>query len=255
MKRRIAVGSVAGSAALLAAAIWLVALDSPGQVSAMERIAKKLQAVTSYSYKLSTENTFVRGGRSEPTHVKRGGTAYWQAPGSLCAAEKIVQVDPPTRAGDGKAEVVVDITEIFPAGKPGILINHKTKTFTRLPVLRPDDIPPFSPVNQLRMVREGQGKIVRDLGPKKIEGKQARGYVMSFRNAAPGSGHDAVEVWVDAETDLPLEFGYTINNDMGPEFFRVTDCRWNIDVDPKLFATTPPEGYTDATPRANSGEP
>ena len=255
MKRRIVVGSVVGSAALLAAMAWLVALNFTGQVSAMERIARKLQDVKSYSYKLSTENTFIKEGGAAPTRVKRSGTAYWQTPGSLFAAEKIVHGDTPTRSSDDKGELVVDITEVFPAGKPGILIDHKAKTFTRLPVLRLDDIPRFSPMNQLRMVREGLGRIVRDLGIKEINGKQARGYVMAFSEAEPGSGRDAVEVWVDAETELPVEFGYTIKNDEGPEFFRVTDCRWNIDVDPKLFATTPPEGYTDATPRTTKEKP
>jgi outer membrane lipoprotein-sorting protein len=253
LRQRIAVGSI-GLSTAVGLVLLLLALNSGTQLSAMERMAKKLHEVKSYSYKLSTENTFVKEGRTQPTYVKRTGTAYWLAPSSFFAEEKIVHIDVPIRSGDDKGGLVAHFTEIYPAGKPGIIINHKAKTFYWLPVVHLDDFGTFSPINQLRMVRERSGTIVRDLGTKTINGKPARGYVMALKNATPGSGRDALEFWVDPETDLPLEFGYTIKNDQGPEFFRVTDCRWNIEVDPQLFATTPPKGYTDVTPPATNGD-
>jgi hypothetical protein len=254
--QRITIGSI-GLSTVVGLILLFLALNSGTQLSAMERMAKELHEVRSYSYTLSTQNTFVKEGKSQPTYVKRTGTVYWLAPGSLFAEESIVHVDGPIRPGDDKGELVVHIAEIFPAGKPGIIIDHKAKTFAWLPELRADDIPSGSPINMLRMVREGVGEVVRDLGTKAIKGKPARGYVMALMDAAPGSGSDALEVWVDPETDLPLEFGYTLKNDKGPEFFRVTDCRWNIKVDPQWFATTPPKGYTDATlpaTKESSGE-
>ena len=71
---------------------------------------------------------------------------------------------------------------------------------------------------------------------------------MALKGAAAGSGTDALEVWLDSATDLPLEFGYTLKNERGPEFLRVTDCRWNIDVDQKFFDATPPKGYSEVMP-------
>jgi hypothetical protein len=252
--QRVTVGGV-GLSTIVGLVLLLLALNSGMQLSAMERMAKKLHEVKSYSYKLSTQNTFVKEGRTQPTYVKRTGTAYWSAPGSsLFAEEEIVHVDGPIRPGDDQGELVVHITEIYPAGKPGIIIDHLAKTFVWLAELRADDIQGDSPINLLRRVREGEGKVVRGLGTKAIQEKSARGYIMALKDAVAGSGPDALEVWVDPETDLPLEFGYTIKNDKGPEFFRVTDCRWNIVVDPKLFATTAPRDYADITPPSGEKE-
>ena len=71
---------------------------------------------------------------------------------------------------------------------------------------------------------------------------------MSLKDAKPNSGFDALEVWVDPETDLPMEFGFERKNGVETDVYRITDCRWNIEIDPKLFDTTPLEGYEDITP-------
>jgi hypothetical protein len=117
-----------------------------------------------------------------------------------------------------------------------------------LPSMSAEDIGPDSPITRLRMVREGAGEVLRELGTKMINGSEARGYVMALKDAKPGSGFDALEVWVDPATDLPLELWYEHKDDKVTQIFRITDCRWNIEIDPKLFDATPPAGYEDITP-------
>jgi hypothetical protein len=48
---------------------------------------------------------------------------------------------------------------------------------------------------------------------------------MALRDAEPQSGFDALEVWVDSETDLPLEFGFERTDDETIRVYRITDCR------------------------------
>jgi hypothetical protein len=57
-----------------------------------------------------------------------------------------------------------------------------------------------------------------------------------------------VELWVDARTNLPLEFGYSGTNEGSKYADRATDFRWNIALDPNRFKPAPPEGYADITP-------
>jgi hypothetical protein len=59
---------------------------------------------------------------------------------------------------------------------------------------------------------------------------------------------DPVELWVDEQTDLPIEFSYGGTNAGSTYETRATDFRWNVEVDPKLFEATPPAGFADITP-------
>ena len=54
-------------------------------------------------------------------------------------------------------------------------------------------------------------------------------------------------MWVDPETDLPVEFGYQgVNESIYTH--RFFDFRWNVELDAKLFEPTPPAGFDDITP-------
>lgn len=142
----------------------------------------------------------------------------------------------------GSVEFAPDDGSIRRAGSVG--------SFIWCPALRAELIGEFSPITTVKKVRDGSGKVVRDLGTKVVQGRRARGFVLALDNAAPDSGYDAVEVWVDPEADLPLEFSYERKHESGPIIYRVTNCRWNIELDSQVFSTTPPEGYTDTTPPA-----
>ncbi len=96
----------------------------------------------------------------------------------------------------------------------------------------------------LRVIREESGKIVRDLGTKQIGGEQAHGYLMDY----PKADWHNVEVWLDSETDLPLEVSHEAKDETTTSVMRLTDFRWNIALDSKLFDTAAPAGYADITP-------
>jgi hypothetical protein len=224
----------------------------------MERMVKAVREVKSYSYQLFTQDTFVREGDTQPSTVTHTGITYFQEPCSVRYDEKLVRFQGTEPLREDQGQLLTHLSGIHPAGKRGMIIVHAgssapsmTRTFYWVPELRSmsdEEIGNESPIIRLRMVREGAGEVLRELGARTINGKPARGYVMALRGAKPGSGFDALEVWIDPTTDLPLEFGYEVTDEKTTRKFRITDCRWNIDVDAKWFDTTPPEGYEEITP-------
>jgi hypothetical protein len=235
-------------------------MNSAGRLSAMERMLRAVREVTSYSFRLTNKTTFPTRKNQAPIVRQRDDITYWRAPsaadskwfGDLSADTKAWRVngDDEARARDGERSL--HVKEIYPTGQPGMLIVYTSKFggkyYWRTPPLAADEIPSYSPIAKLRTVREQSGEVVRELGTKEIGGQTAQGYIATFKDAAPLSDCGEVEVWVDAETDLPLEFSFKQEEKGFVDEFRITDCRWNIELDPQLFVTTPPEGFTDATP-------
>ena len=156
-----------------------------------------------------------------------------------------------TRRGRG-GERSYHLKEIDPTGQPGIVIVYAGKFggkyYFRTPPVLAEESLKTSPIAMLRVVREQSGNVLHELGTKEIGGKQARGYVARFTDAAPFKDCGEVEVWVEVETDLPLEFSFRREQDGFVDEYRITDCRWNIELHPQLFVPTPPEGFTDTTP-------
>ncbi len=73
--------------------------------------------------------------------------------------------------------------------------------------------------------------------------------MLNLKNPHKGiTVRDPVELWVDEQTDLPIEFSYGGVDHESEHETRVADFRWNIEVDPMLFEATPPAGFTDITP-------
>jgi hypothetical protein len=139
-------------------------------------------------------------------------------------------------------------TAIRPAGKPTIRIDHRNKTFEREPVRRDETLSTF---DDLEILGRFSAEADRELGKKTINGKMARGFEidmqkMDSRRMAPGRA----EIWIDVESNLPVLVRYDgIRRREHVTTIEMKDIRWNIDLDPKLFDTTPPPGYVDATPQ------
>jgi hypothetical protein len=94
------------------------------------------------------------------------------------------------------------------------------------------------------------GEAKRDLGSKEIQGKKAYGFevdVKKMYSDMPTTG--LAEIWIDAESNLPVLARLKMQMQNISVTVQVTDFQWNIDLDPKLFDPTPPEGYKDVTPR------
>lgn len=245
-RHRLALGSI-GVTMALAVVLVLVALNSGERLSAMERIAKELREVTSYSYHVHWQTAELDERAKHSTTWKGDGTTCWRAPDAFHYDMKIVKIDEDVPTGKRTETVLEHFAEIYPQGKPGALIDYEHKTFIRVNYdptgskIYPDDA--------LRMIREGSYDVKRDLGTKQIGAAKARGYVLVLKNAhTKNAVHDPVELWVDVETNLPIQFSYGGKNEGSVYSDLMTDFRWNIELDQKLFDPTPAAGCDDISP-------
>ena len=244
MRQRIAAVGV-GVSALAAVALIFLMLNTGHQLSAMERMCKELNALTSYSYTGTEHVTYQNKQMTEPGIVDLSQSVYWRAPAAFREELKITLSGNVPR-GYEKGQAYCDIVSISLTNKPGLFVDRLARTYTHESKLRPEDTGSGSltyPNPFIKMIREEPGKIAKDLGARKINGKEAHGYAMVYPHDT-----DPIEVWLDPQTDLPVEIDRTLKDESTTSVEQYSDFRWNIDLDPTLFDTTPPAGYTDITP-------
>ena len=234
MRQRTVVGSISAAAVLALLVLWLG--NAPSRVSAMERMAENIRRVTSYQVTIESEMKFVQIGKPPVTSVGTT-TLFWLTPGSTRTEGK----------GDEFIRVANDIS-IQPAGKPGIDIDSKSRKFFRVAAHQGSR----SPVIILEEMGKFSGHADRELGVKQIEGKQARGFEIDAKKIDPDSYPGKVQIWIDTESELPVQLRYEFVEGGMPAKLTMRDFHWNVPLDPKLFDPTPPEGYTDATPPSKS---
>jgi hypothetical protein len=139
-------------------------------------------------------------------------------------------------------------TEIIPFDKPSITINHQKKKYYHR-TKEPQGASVFADM-ELENLGRFSGKADRELGTKEIGGKKVRGFQIDMKKMEPESDSGLAEIWLDIDCNLPVLVRYEgIKHQFSTSTDIITDIQWNIDLDPKLFDTTPPEGYTDATPK------
>jgi hypothetical protein len=136
-----------------------------------------------------------------------------------------------------------DQTEIIPAGKPGIVLNHKTKTFQREPAPR-GEAPPFLLFDKLGQF---SGEADRKLGGKQINGKAAWGFEIDAKKIDADAEPGPVEIWLDAESKLPVSLRYEMKTPGMPAhpIIRMEDFQWNVELSPDLFKAEAPAGYRE----------
>jgi hypothetical protein len=157
---------------------------------------------------------------------------YWLAPKSYRREEK----------GD-RFWRARDETDIFPSGKPGISIDNRAKKFWRIPA----QLGATSPLMMVDKLSEFSGQADRKLGSKEIQGKSAWGFEIDAKKIDPDSYPGPVEIWLDAESKLPIFLRFEMRSPVqsDPMIVRMDDFEWNIDLDPKLFEAEPPAGYVE----------
>jgi outer membrane lipoprotein-sorting protein len=234
MKQRIAVGSVAALVIATAALLWIVSAPRPAY--AMDRLAESIRQARSYEYTMTMDINLPREPGKAPVKVATKGQFSWQAPGSY----RIETTGSDAMPG-------LDSLMIFPAGKPGIDIDRKAKKYVRQPA-RLGQISPLMIVDKLSTF---SGQADRLLGTKEIDGKTAKGFRIEARKIDPDVYSGPVEIWVDTESNLPLSISYEMNTSGVPATIRMMGFRWNLDLDPKLFDPSPPEGYAETVPPAS----
>ena len=229
-------------------------------LSAMERMLSAVRGVRSYSFKSVNKTTYLAPD-GKPQRIRRAtGYTCWRAPdeankkwlGDLHA--EIKSWNRPSAYGEpnnpAEERLSLHVSETYPSGKPGILIVYTEGFYFWTPPVPAGDLPVDNDIAKLRAVREGAGKILRELGTKQINGREARGYVLSFEDAVPFAGFGPVEVWVDPQTDLPIELSYQWikEPDKYIDEYHITDCQWNIDFPTDQFATIAPANLINTTP-------
>jgi hypothetical protein len=241
IRQRVAAGGV-GLTTVIGLMLLILVMSSAGRLSAMERMVKQLREVTSFSFELEETSDRISGDNRR--RIQRNDTNFWRAPASWHGTTTMVRLPLPPAPSD-VGELLTDVEEIYPPGERGILIDHKKKTFFRTRLMKPDDFPDYSPVNWVQRMSKGNVKVTADLGTKQLHGKTAHGYIVSLGHPNPDSGANAVQLWVDTETDLPMEFRYEDKDDLWTNVMRIHNCRWNIVLDDAVFEMIEPVGYDD----------
>ena len=249
MNRRVqlSAGAVVGLAAVLGFALLWGGIDTTS-ASAMVKMAASIRKAKSFKAAVVLG---IKPASKIATSLYQGrGTLYYLGTGSVRLDLKTKGSPFSQRSGEE------DETQIRIAGKSSImLIDHKAKMVNKV------EMPQGTPDSLDVVERLGvfSGRADRDLGVKEINGKKAHGFEIGMRkilapsDAALVQAIDMVEVWIDAESSLPVlvQFNYIMNFKQHATetlFFRMQDFQWNIDLDRKLFDTAIPRGYTDATP-------
>ena len=241
MRQRIAVLGGVGAAAMLGFfLLWGGLAAKPA--SAMEKMAEAVRKATSYECTETIKTTYDFPKPGRPTVAVAVYTIYRQLPGA-------VRSDETSSYHSWKG---TEKTEIFPVGQPSIYIWHPTKTFRRYPPLRKG--PYSSTFDRLEDLGQFSSQADRQLGTKEINGKQADGFEINMKKMHPDARGSVAEIWLDRATNLPLFVRYQFRSLDNSTVCEDSDIQWNIDLDPKLFDPTPPEGYTDDTPKPPSLE-
>jgi outer membrane lipoprotein-sorting protein len=241
VKQRISIVlSCAGMAAIVGCLLLWASIE-PKTVSAMERMAENIRKAKSYT---ATGIICMRAPQpGSPAQMLTQATSikvYWLAPNSMRTESKPA---PANNEEDWKQGMGDDVTDIVLANKQGIHLNNGTKEFFRLPRKLGSD-------SQVVMdkLRTLSGQADKQLGTKLINGKKARGFVIDCAKSDPNNPPGTAEIWIDAESDLLLAVHSEMKLPGGMSMtMKLDDFHWNIDLDPKLFDPTPPQGYADET--------
>ena len=240
MRQRIALGGVSVAAMLGLLLVW--AMSSTRPVSAMEKMAEEVRKAKSYKCTAIGKMSFVikLGDSTKETTKEVKMTHYWLAPFSV----RMDTTDSGTWKGPGPEQ-----SNIVPGlNKPWIMINNRNKTF-RFQMPSVDLLKEAaSPLARLENFGTFSGNADRELGTKEINGRKARGFVIDTKKIDPDCPPQMMEIWIDSETNLPVLLHCDRKTESSSMTLEVSDIQWNIDLDPKLFDATPPEGYKDDTP-------
>jgi outer membrane lipoprotein-sorting protein len=243
---RLAPVAILGSVILLAVVYFVVIPSSPRQLSAMEHVAEELNKIESYSYKVSSTNTFVDKQSQQPASIKESGSAYWRSPNGFRSETENVKTVGESAAAKPTQEILEHFVEAFPPNHECVFIDYKRRTYCHLP-FEPIGSNVY-PLDMLRMIREQQYQVTRDLGIKPIGNKPAHGYVVELKHPHDRESYPPIDVWIDPQTNLPVECGYVIHHKQSEERLRIDDFQWNLDLKAKLFSPSPPQDFLDITP-------
>jgi len=100
----------------------------------------------------------------------------------------------------------------------------------------------------LSKLGEYEGKAQEKLTAKEVSGRKANGFRVGLREIDPDAPNGTAEVWVDAETRLPVLVLVSMKLQSIDIKLRLDNLVWNKPLDEKIFDTTAPVGSKDESP-------
>jgi outer membrane lipoprotein-sorting protein len=234
MRQRLTLGTAGATLVIAACVAWLATVGKP--IYGMDTLPEAIRNAKSYEYAMVIEVDLPGVPGRAAARAEMKGHFYWSAPGSY-------RIE--TQGGTGTIQQ--DVVLILPAGKPGIEIDRKLKKFVR----QPARLGQVSDLMALDKLSTFSGHADRDLGVKEIGGRKAKGFEIQARKIDPDTYSGPMQIWIDAETNLPCLVTYEIKGAPDPGKIRMTDFRWNQELDPKLFDPTPPGGFEEVARKAS----
>jgi len=252
-------GVIAATVSAIAIGVWFVVQASPAK--AMERMAKALAQVNTYTY--SMEETYVSR-KGEGRTVRQITTGAWRTtPAALRSQMLIDETLAANTVMPEKTKNIVNLEEAHEAGRGGIVIDHLKHEYWRVKdQLSAHSIPPGSPQVAIFMVQQRRGRVLRDLGQKEIAGQAANGLEFVLDSSQPVSElgttvsedldgqpdsdwrNMTFEVWIDPKTDLPVEIRCERHGEDFDTTYVFTALGWNVAFGEGAFELQIPDGYT-----------
>lgn len=212
-------------------------------VSAMERMRESVRKAESCRSTVEFETTLRPGG--EPESSTLSSTYYWRESGSIRIEMK----------GDGDLWYI-NSTYILPADGPRIELEHTNREFRRgAPSVETDlsaerDLLGFQLMKQLESFPDEADRV---LGTRDINGRRTEGFEIDTRKLAfedfIGEGYFGVaQIWIDAETNLPIELSVGMKNPRSQErpiTAMSASFDWNVELNDSLFEPIVPGDYLD----------
>lgn len=121
-----------------------------------------------------------------------------------------------------------------------------------------------TPVAAILKVSQRRGRELRNLGVRRIAGRDARGVEILLDDSNPAEAiegrtlttedrpsegalwrNERVEVWLDPESGLPIEFKSVRSGEGYEATTHYTDLEWDLDFPPETFDPTTPGEYEE----------
>ena len=244
-------GSV-GVGAMAASVIFVIWMLTPNPASvAMERLVNALEDIHSYTYRMEAVSRQEAGRTVRQISEGRWRTTPYGLYATMRITENFEQVaDEP--------KLLVDLVESHQAGQRGIILDHLRREYWWIDE-QLDANAMGNPLVAIYMVREQRGRVVRDLGKKKIGTQLVHGIELILDKKLPTSdlglrdseGQDdawwedaTIEVWIDTQTNLPRE----VHCKAGDTIHHYTDLVWDAELTDDDFFLAPPSGYREVFP-------
>jgi hypothetical protein len=225
-------------------------------------MAKALEQINAYTYRMEKVYISRKGEGRIVRHITLG--SWRTSPPAMLATMHIGEIAGTNPNAPG-GKVLVHLVESHQAGQGGILIDHLTQTFWRVQDnLDASSIPAGSPQVAVHMVRQRRGRVVKDLGTKMLHGQEARGLEIVLDNTQPVSElgptspdlkeggpaeidwrNTKFEVWIDPNTDLPVEFRCARRGVDFETIYHFHNLDWNVQFAEDAFELVPPADYTE----------